>query len=249
MADQVIISTMRNPTESLVDSQYLMTAVGRLWMAGVGVDWRSYYKGEQRRRVALPTYPFQRQRYWVEARNGMEASGGNRAGAEREEIETREEVETAQFKTEADATGGPASLHPRPALSHAYVAPGNDRERVIAAIWQKALGVDKVGAEDNFFELSGDSLTAIQVISQLKEEFMVDIPVASLYERLTVRSVGTLISSLKGEDRLINEPGAYSIDREDRLLQRKRFQGEQLLRRRGVQTGPADVPASTVKKT
>lgn len=45
---------------------YLLQTLARLWLAGVNVDWRQYYKGQQRRRVALPTYPFQRQTFWID---------------------------------------------------------------------------------------------------------------------------------------------------------------------------------------
>src|SRR5207245_3617100 len=38
------------------------------------VDWKGYYQGEQRHRVVLPTYPFERQRYWVEAGGGKAAA-------------------------------------------------------------------------------------------------------------------------------------------------------------------------------
>ena len=44
----------------------LLQTLARLWLAGVNVDWRQYYKGQQRRRVALPTYPFQRETYWID---------------------------------------------------------------------------------------------------------------------------------------------------------------------------------------
>jgi non-ribosomal peptide synthase protein (TIGR01720 family) len=50
-----------------VDSAFLLKTLGRLWIAGVEVDWAAYYSNERRRRVPLPTYPFERQRYWVEA--------------------------------------------------------------------------------------------------------------------------------------------------------------------------------------
>ena len=45
---------------------YLLQTLARLWLAGVNVDWCGYYKGQQRRRVALPTYPFQRQTFWID---------------------------------------------------------------------------------------------------------------------------------------------------------------------------------------
>jgi acyl transferase domain-containing protein/acyl carrier protein len=45
---------------------FLLTTLGRLWLAGVPLDWAGYYAQERRRRVQLPTYPFERQRYWIE---------------------------------------------------------------------------------------------------------------------------------------------------------------------------------------
>jgi phthiocerol/phenolphthiocerol synthesis type-I polyketide synthase E len=223
-ADRVIISTIRSPTGSHNDSEYLTTAIGRLWMAGVGIDWKSYYEGERRRRVGLPTYPFERQRYWIEAGKGVGGHGRSEAGNKREYVKTpRNEPTTSRC----------ASSFFRPILPNAYVAPVTDREKCIAALWQTALGVDKVGVDDNFFELGGDSLIAIQVISHLKEEFKIDIPVASLYERLTIRSLDAFIGSLMGEDILAYETGINSANRMSRVLQRKRFQEEQRLLRRG----------------
>ncbi|HZS20149.1 MAG TPA: condensation domain-containing protein, partial [Pseudonocardiaceae bacterium] len=49
-----------------------------------------------------------------------------------------------------------------------YVAPRTDTERVLADIWQQVLGVDRVGVEDNFFGLGGDSILSIQVVSRAR---------------------------------------------------------------------------------
>jgi amino acid adenylation domain-containing protein/non-ribosomal peptide synthase protein (TIGR01720 family) len=49
-----------------------------------------------------------------------------------------------------------------------YVAPRNDRELVLAETWQGVLGREQVGADDNFFDLGGDSIRAIQIVSRLK---------------------------------------------------------------------------------
>ncbi|MBZ5494115.1 MAG: amino acid adenylation domain-containing protein [Acidobacteriia bacterium] len=48
----------------------LAQAVGRLWCEGIAIDWLKYYETEDRRRIPLPTYPFERQRYWVST-NGL----------------------------------------------------------------------------------------------------------------------------------------------------------------------------------
>jgi acyl transferase domain-containing protein/NAD(P)-dependent dehydrogenase (short-subunit alcohol dehydrogenase family)/acyl carrier protein len=59
----------------------LAQTVGRLWCEGVAIDWLKYYETEDRRRVPLPTYPFERQRYWVTTQEGSEvtASGDSLA--------------------------------------------------------------------------------------------------------------------------------------------------------------------------
>src|SRR6185312_9504756 len=45
----------------------LAQAVGKLWCEGIKIDWQKYYSGEKRHRIPLPTYPFERQRFWVDA--------------------------------------------------------------------------------------------------------------------------------------------------------------------------------------
>ncbi|HLM55240.1 MAG TPA: amino acid adenylation domain-containing protein [Pyrinomonadaceae bacterium] len=64
-AGQPVINSMRHPDEQTSDEEVLIRGLGRLWLAGVRVDWRGFYADEVRRRVPLPTYPFERRRYWV----------------------------------------------------------------------------------------------------------------------------------------------------------------------------------------
>lgn len=61
-----IVATLSSNAGPLSDQQALLTAVGRLWLAGVTPDWKGLYAGERRQRVILPTYPFERERYWLE---------------------------------------------------------------------------------------------------------------------------------------------------------------------------------------
>ena len=59
------ISSLGKPGEEAREEETLLTALGRLWLAGVEVDWQRFAAGEQRRRLSLPTYPFERRRYWL----------------------------------------------------------------------------------------------------------------------------------------------------------------------------------------
>ncbi|MEH2211068.1 SDR family NAD(P)-dependent oxidoreductase [Nostoc sp.] len=62
----VALASMRHPQDSQSDMAFLLKTLGRLWLFGVPVDWSSFYAQERRYRLPLPTYPFERQRYWVE---------------------------------------------------------------------------------------------------------------------------------------------------------------------------------------
>ncbi len=67
---QVLLASTRHPNQKQADDTFLLTTLGRLWLAGVQVDWAGFYAQEARYRVPLPTYPFERQRYWIEAKVG-----------------------------------------------------------------------------------------------------------------------------------------------------------------------------------
>jgi acyl transferase domain-containing protein/thioesterase domain-containing protein len=60
------LSTLRHPKEEASDVSFLLGTIGKLWLSGVAVDWKGLHDGEHRRRVPLPTYPFERQRFWIE---------------------------------------------------------------------------------------------------------------------------------------------------------------------------------------
>ncbi|MDB4970228.1 MAG: amino acid adenylation domain protein, partial [Myxococcales bacterium] len=62
----------------------------------------------------------------------------------------------------------PAPGGERPELGQAYVAPRTAEEELLAAIWCQLLGLDRVGVDDNFFEVGGDSILSIQVVSRAR---------------------------------------------------------------------------------
>ncbi|MCA9973502.1 MAG: acyltransferase domain-containing protein, partial [Anaerolineales bacterium] len=68
LPQQVILSSIRHPRQARDDVDFLLTTLGRLWLAGVRPDWAALHGDAARRRVPLPTYPFERQRYWIAPR-------------------------------------------------------------------------------------------------------------------------------------------------------------------------------------
>ena len=61
------ISSIRHHYENQSDVEFLWHAIGKLWVSGTAINWDDIHSGERRRRVSLPTYPFERQKYWLES--------------------------------------------------------------------------------------------------------------------------------------------------------------------------------------
>ncbi|QLE40494.1 SDR family NAD(P)-dependent oxidoreductase [Nostoc sp. C052] len=68
-AKQQVLTSLRHVKEQQSDLSFLLKTLGRLWLFGVEIDWSGFYTHEQRHRLPLPTYPFERQRYWIESKN------------------------------------------------------------------------------------------------------------------------------------------------------------------------------------
>ncbi|MDB9342356.1 beta-ketoacyl synthase N-terminal-like domain-containing protein [Nodularia spumigena CS-586/05] len=65
-----ILSSLRHPQDTQSDVELLLQTLGELWLATVSINWAKFYTHEQRQRLPLPTYPFQRQRYWIDLKAG-----------------------------------------------------------------------------------------------------------------------------------------------------------------------------------
>ena len=168
-----VFASLRRSETSASDVAVLLNTAGRLWLAGVSFDWRRFHAGSQRRHVPLPTYPFERQRYWIEAQQ-----------------ERPDAIHSEQ------ENGFAVPSLPRPQLDHEYVAPTNEVEQIVADIWRQLLGIDRVGIHDDFFSLGGHSLLATQLVSEVREVFEVDLPLHKFFESATVAGLALSIEEI-----------------------------------------------------
>jgi acyl transferase domain-containing protein/aryl carrier-like protein len=88
---RMILSSSRHIRDQRSDVACLLTALGQLWLHGVQVDWAGFYAQENRHRIPLPTYAFQREKYWIE-RSHQEPAKQTVARAA-----TRKNTEVADF--------------------------------------------------------------------------------------------------------------------------------------------------------
>lgn len=76
----------------------------------------------------------------------------------------------------------------RPRLESGYAAPQTDAECVLAAVWTDVLGIEEIGIDDNFFQLGGDSIRSLRVISKARERGTV-LSLPDLFAHPTVREL------------------------------------------------------------
>jgi acyl transferase domain-containing protein len=152
------------------ETSAMLSELGRLWLAGKPIDWLSFYAHEQRHRISLPTYPFQRERYWIEPQH---------------KEQQRIEPETAPSQT---------MRHARPEVDIAFTPSTNESQRALAGIWQELLGIQEVGVDDNFFDLGGDSLLLLRVQAKIREALGTELSPAEMFEHPTIRALARHLS-------------------------------------------------------
>jgi amino acid adenylation domain-containing protein len=114
----------------------------------------------------------------------------------------------------------------RPSLEGAYVAPTRPLEQVLAGIWADVLGLDRVGTTDDFFELGGHSLLVTQVVSRIRDLFLIEFPIRGFLSAGTVLALAERLREALAEAgrdaddtaELILQVGALSEDEVDRRL-------------------------------
>ncbi|NKQ19010.1 type I polyketide synthase [Brevibacillus laterosporus] len=100
------------------------------------------------------------------------------------------------------------ALHARPVLLSSYVEPRTKLEKELVEIWQKIFRVNQIGIEDDFFELGGDSLKGITLVSRIHKELHVEIPVAQLFDTPTIETLCSYIHNAERSGYLSIEAAA-----------------------------------------
>jgi hypothetical protein len=123
----------------------------------------------------------------------------------------------------------PAPDRDRPELNQTFVAPRTAVEEVVAGVWAAALGLERVGVYDNFFDLGGHSLLALRVIFRVREALQIELPLRTLFEKPTVDGLSQAIlhdplarDKVERTAQLFLKMTQLSSDEVDALLAEKR---------------------------
>ncbi|MEH1980837.1 MAG: amino acid adenylation domain-containing protein [Nostoc sp.] len=121
----------------------------------------------------------------------------------------------------------------RPNVEAAYIAPQNETERLIAAVWLELLQVEKVGVHDNFFELGGHSLLLVQSHRKLREIFVQELSIVDLFKYPTISYLAEYLSQEQSKKPAV----VLRQDRsENRLVRRTAVNQQSQLRQKSRST-------------
>lgn len=166
-----ILSSLPGFRQGTSEAAFLLTTVGRLWLAGADIDWSRLHAHKPPRRVPLPTYPFERRRCWIDP-----PESGPRAS------------------TAAATASDPGVLDPRGIEAMTKVDRMRYLQEETIRIWGDVLGVDNVAIHDNFFDRGGHSLMAIQLMARVRDTLKVDCPPHVLFDAPTVAEFASALA-------------------------------------------------------
>lgn len=181
---QVVLTSVRHPQATQSDVAFLLTTLGKLWLAGAKVDWSGFYAHERRLRTPLPTYPFECKPYWIGAPKSTPSALST--------FQLPQDEKTKEGLAEEDLVEEESHLFLQPGLS-SHAAPRNRKEEKIAAVWKEVMGVEQVGIHDDFFEMGGSSLIAIKVVAGICKALKTDLSVRNFLTAPTIAEVAELI--------------------------------------------------------
>ena len=166
-ANPTIVPSLSDGFSGESDETSIMTALGSMWLSGAQPDWNAIHDGERRKRISLPTYPFERKRFWLQL--GTEPTAPDPM-AKAENLRSRSvDVESPSVE-EKTTVSGPSQKN-----SIAQSAPNRvDRIRtMLSEIFEELSGVDLSAADEatTFLEMGFDSLFLTQVTQSLQHKF------------------------------------------------------------------------------
>jgi amino acid adenylation domain-containing protein len=190
-AGQSVLSSLHHSTEPGRDVASMLGALGGLWLAGVNVDWKKFHGEERRLRVPLPTYPFERKRFWIEpVKSGAPAAGTGDAWQNDRAASNDENATLTTTETE--------NIMPAP---NAPAADASSRKDRIAAELKTMIknlsGLEEIDYSASFLEMGFDSLFLTQASQAFQQKFGVKITFRQMLDDLSSVAALTAYIDLK----------------------------------------------------
>lgn len=179
----LIISTLGK--SDTVDERYkVLTALGNLNNVGININFEVSGAIKKSKRIKLPVYPFQRNSHWIDF-NRSDIPGT-----------TSTLIQNSLLKLNNDIDTGTDNVKISTGTETGVVLHSDSYSEKIAGIWNLVIGRKEIEFDDNFFEIGGHSLLALQVLTRIKEVLGFNISLKNFMDNPTINKLSALINSL-----------------------------------------------------
>jgi malonyl CoA-acyl carrier protein transacylase/acyl carrier protein len=167
-ATQVVLNSVRHPQETESDIRLCKKTLGQLWVNGVAVNWDCVYQEQLCDRIPLPTYPFQRQRYWVEPNK------------------TTQTTQSPNLAIDSDFSSN-SKPEMTPQTSNLAYSPTPNLMTDIKEIFAEISGLNPAALDESatFLEMGFDSLTLAQIAQALEKRFKLKLTFRQLIQEFS----------------------------------------------------------------
>lgn len=215
-AEQTLVTSLPKSTGTRngnppPEQAVLLTALGQLWKAGLPVDWNDFYRGQQRFRVPLPNYPFQRTRHWIEPDRSDQKQGIPDSAKQSLDCET---------DAISIARSGPKAV--TQTSGHIPVGDTGDRwtDDTLLKILEDLSGMapEQLRRPDTFLAKGFDSLFLTQFARRIERDWGVPVTLRQLAEELgTLETLTQYVATQLSSG--LSELGSPSTDLENQPSQ------------------------------
>jgi len=166
--------------EPAAESRFFeLDALGRRWQQGTEINWAALHAGKVRRRIPLPTYAFERQRFWLESNRSGRLQPASVISEGPAHVD-------ALWKSVTTAKGQRPEASESIALTARDFIDAAEVDKILMRIWKDVFNIPTLAMDDDFFLLGGNSLQATQVVSRVRQSLGVEIPLKVMFEAPTV---------------------------------------------------------------
>lgn len=185
-SNHIAINVVRHANEKKHDQRYFLEKLAQLWVNGAEICWEKFYKNSGALKVSLPTYPFERKRYWPFAENDGLANPLVIVNTQ----SVHQDVSIDEIHPPLDENDSNKEEDNRISSNKS----GSATEQRVIKIVEEIFKIKGIGKNDNFFELGGDSLKAVIFTTRLHKEFNISISVQDLFDNPTIQGIANYLN-------------------------------------------------------
>ena len=194
------LGTSRNQERN--EGRSMVSTLGSLWTAGANPDWMAFHAGFSRRRVLLPTYPFERKRYWVEPPSASTPDSPQEQNSEQamlSDVFQSDDLSSAEDSSMTKANSASTTFQDGAML--------NELKALVTDL--SGMDLADVGPDISFLELGFDSLFLTQLTQEIAGKYQIKLTFRELME--SYATLGALASVLETAVRSRPEAAAREV--------------------------------------